>query len=125
MKNDPTIKDYRRRAYAEGVSRKDFNAHLYGAGIGVPVLMLASGFLILGIAMAIPADPYTKLMINLFALWVWVFKVCKPMINYADKTDPMTKQRKTKRTLYSAGSYRIKTIEGKPVIVDERNEVIA
>ena len=125
MKNDPTIKDYRRMAQAEGISKKDFNTHLYGAGIGVPLLIIASGFVILGIASAIPADPYTKLVIMLAALFFWVFKVCKPMINFADKTDPMTKQRKAKRVLYSAGSYRIKTIEGKPVIVDERNEIIA
>ena len=125
MKNDHTINQIRKRAYAEGVSKKDFNAHLYGAGIAVPIIIIASGFVIMGIAMAIPADPFTKLMINLFALWVWVFKVCKPLINYADKTDPLTKQKKAKRIMYAAGSYRIKTIEGKPVIVDERDEIVS
>lgn len=117
MKNNMTISKLRKYAEYQGVSKKDFYRHAYGFGIGVPVVMIASGFVIMGLASLVHVDPLTDLVVNLFALYLWVFKVCKPLINLADTTDPLNPPKKM-------GTYKVITVEGKPVIVDGVGDVV-
>lgn len=120
MKNNITIKDMQKYAQSQGVSKKEFYQHTAGFGVGVPLLMLATGLPMMYLLNMIPADPATKLVIVVGGIYFWAFKICKPLIEFADKTDPM-EVRKPKKM----GTYKIITVEGKPVIVDEVGHVVS